>query len=155
MRRRRGGFTIVELLTVMIVIGILAGMALLKYIDLRHRARTAEAIADLEAIRLAAYGAWYEHGTWPGEVGPGIVPPALVEYLPGNFSFAKPEYTLDWENLLPPAGAPPNGGTLSVVVTASDPRLQTALARMLGNKGPYVDVNGTLVFFIVDATGRT
>ena len=154
MKRGRGGFTIVELLMVMIVIGILAGMALLRYIDLRHRARTVTAASDLEAVRLAAYGAWYEHGVWPAEVGAGIVPPALTEYLPRNFSFARPEYTLDWENFLPAPGSPPGGGMLGVVVTASDPRLQAALAQTLGNKGPFVNVNGTLVFFIVGPDGR-
>ncbi|HEX6617276.1 MAG TPA: prepilin-type N-terminal cleavage/methylation domain-containing protein [Gemmatimonadales bacterium] len=154
-RRRRSGFTLIELLTVMIVLGLLAGMALLRYIDLRHRARAAEAAADLQAVRLAAYGAWYETGAWPGEVGPGIVPPGLVQYLPANFRFDKPEYTLDWENFVPPDGGPSGGMQLGVVVTASDPRLQNALAQTLGNKGPFVNVGGTLTFIIVGADGKS
>lgn len=154
-RGRRSGFTLIELLTVMIVIGLLAGMAILRYIDLRHRARAAEAAADLEAVRLAAYGAWYENGTWPGEVGPGIVPPGLVQYLPASFRFDKSEYTLDWENFVPPGGGPSGGMQLGVVVTASDPRLQRALAQTLGNKGPFVNVGGTLTFIIVGADGKS
>ena len=54
--RGRDGFTLIELLMVMIVLGVLAGLASLKYIDLRHRARAAQVAADLEAVRLAAYG---------------------------------------------------------------------------------------------------
>ena len=142
-------------MTVMIVIGILAGMALLRYIDLRHRARTVAAAADLRAIRLAAYGAWYENGTWPADAGPGVVPPGLVPYLPGNFSFAKPDYTLDWENFVPPGGGPSGGMQLGVVVTSSDPRLQKALAQALGNKGPFVNVGGTLTFIIVGPDGKS
>ena len=152
---RRSGFTIIELLTVMIVIGLLAGIAILRYIDLRHRARAAEAVADLEAVRLAAYGAWYETGTWPAEIGPGMVPPALAPYLPTNFRFDKPEYTLDWENFVPPGGGPSGGMQLGIVVIASDPRLQRALAQTLGNKGPFVSVGGTLTFIIVGADGNS
>jgi prepilin-type N-terminal cleavage/methylation domain-containing protein len=154
-RGRRSGFTIIELLTVMIVMGLLAGMAVLRYIDLRHRARAAEAAADLEAVRLAAYGAWYENGTWPAEAGPGVVPAALAPYLPANFRFEKPEYTLDWENFVPPGGGPSGGMQLGVVVTASNPRLQNALAQTLGNKGPFLNVGGTLTFIIVGADGKS
>ena len=155
MNRRRHGFTIIELMTVMIVIGLLAGIALLKYIDLRHRARAVQVSADLESVRLAAYGAWYEHNTWPNETGPGQVPADLVPYLPTNFSFVKPEYTLDWENLAPPGGGPSAGMQIGVVITASDPRLQTALEQTLGNKLPFVSLGGTLTFIIVGPDGRS
>ena len=117
MRRGRRGFTFVELLVVMIVIGLLAGLGILKYMDLKHRAMSAQAVADLEAIRLAGYSAWYETGAWPGEAGAGIVPPALKPYLSGSFAFVKPEYTLDWENFVPPGGGPSGGAPTS---TAAD-----------------------------------
>jgi prepilin-type N-terminal cleavage/methylation domain-containing protein len=155
MSRRRGGFTIIELLMVMIVIGLLAGIALLKYIDLRHRAHAAQLAADLESVRLAAYGAWYEHNTWPSEAGPGQVPVDLAPYLPTNFSFAKPEYTLDWENFVPPGGGPSGGMQLGVVVTSSDPRLQQTLEQMLANKMPFVVAGGTLTFIIVGPDGKS
>jgi prepilin-type N-terminal cleavage/methylation domain-containing protein len=154
MRRRRGGFTIVELLTVMIVIGILAGIALLKYIDLRHRARTAAVVADLQAVRLAAYGAYYETNTWPAQAAPGVVPAGLVQYLPANFSFGKPEYTLEWVNLAPPGGGPSATMQVYVNVTSADPRLQRAIEQSLGNKTPFISVGGTLTFIIVGPDGR-
>ena len=58
----------------MIVLSILSSLAMLKYIDLKHRALSASATADLQAVRLAAYSAWYEHGVWPAEVGAGTSP---------------------------------------------------------------------------------
>jgi len=155
MTRRRHGFTIIELMVVMIVMGLLASMATLKYIDLRHRARAVQVAADLESVRLAAYGAWYEHNTWPNEVDPGQVPADLVPYLPGGFSFVNPEYTLDWENFAPPGGGPSAGMQIGVVVTASTPRLQTALAQMLGNKMAFVSAGGTLTFIIVGPDGKS
>jgi len=155
MSRRRHGFTIIELMMVMLVMGILASLAVLKYVDLRHRARAAQVAADLESVRLAAYGAWYEHNAWPSEAGPGQVPADLVPYLPQNFSFTRPEYTLDWENFVPPGGGPSTGMQLGVVVTASTPRLQRTLEQVLGNRMPFVSVGGTLTFIIVGPDGQS
>lgn len=150
---RRRGFTFVEILVVVLVLSILSGLALLKYIDLKHRALSASATADLQAVRLAAYSAWYEHGTWPGEVGAGVIPGGLGQYLPGGFSFSKPEYTLNWDNFLPPSGDP-NGGMLSVEVTSSNARLVQALQNNLGNKAPFFVIGGNLTFVIVGPDGK-
>ena len=155
MSRRRDGFTIIELLMVMIVISILAGLAVLKYVDLRHRARAAQVSADLQSVRLAAYGAWYEHNAWPSDAGPGQVPADLVPYLPQGFSFAKPEYTLDWENFVPPGGGSSAGMQLGVVVSAATPRLQKTLEQTLGNRLPFVAVGGTITFVIVGPDGKS
>lgn len=152
--RRRGGFTYIELLVVVIVLSILAGLAVLKYMDLKHRALSASATADLQAVRLAAYSAWYENGVWPGETGAGAVPPGLVQYLPSGFSFSKPEYTLDWDNFVPPGGGPTGAMQLGVVVTSPDARLMKALQNNLGSKAPFFVVGGTLTFVIVGPDGR-
>ncbi|HKT60638.1 MAG TPA: type II secretion system protein [Gemmatimonadales bacterium] len=155
MIRRRRGFTIVELLTVMIVLGLLAGLALLKYLDFTHRARTAQVAGELEAVRLAAYGAWSENGTWPAEVGPGIIPPGLAPYLPGGFSFQHKEYTLDWENFVPPGGGPTAGMQLGVVLVSSNARLTKVLAQNLGNKAPFFVIGGSLTYVIIGPDGRS
>jgi prepilin-type N-terminal cleavage/methylation domain-containing protein len=151
---RRRGFTFIEILIVMVVLSILSGLAILKYIDLRHRALSASATADLQAVRLAAYSAWYEHGVWPGEVAAGVIPGGLAPYLPGGFSFSKPEYTLDWDNFVPPGGGPTGAMQLGVVVTSSDPRLMKTLQNNLGSKGPFFAVGGTLTFVIVGPDGK-
>jgi prepilin-type N-terminal cleavage/methylation domain-containing protein len=154
MIRRRAGFTFIELMTVLIVLGLLASLAILKYIDLTHRARAAQAAGDLEAVRIAAYGAWYETGKWPAEVGPGIIPPGLGQYLPAGFTFQRNEYTLDWENFVPANGGPTAGMQVGVVVSSSEPRLQKALENALGNKLPFTDVGGDLTFIIVGPDGN-
>jgi prepilin-type N-terminal cleavage/methylation domain-containing protein len=154
MSRRRSGFTFIELLIVMVVIGLLAGLGLLKYMDLKHRAMSAQAIGDLEAIRLAGYSAWYETGTWPSEAGAGVVPAGLAPYLSSSFSFSRPDYTLDWENFVPPGGGPSAGMQLGVVLTSSNTRLTRTLALNLGNKGPFLVLGGNLTYVIVGPDGR-
>ena len=155
MSRRRTGFTLLELLMVMIVIGLLAGMGILKYIELRHRARAAAVADELQAVRLAGYSAFYETGSWPGDASSGVVPAGLKPYLATNFSFAKPEYTLDWESFVPPGGGPSGGMQVGIVVTTTDPKLQQALVQTLGNKLPFTNVGGTLTFVIVGPDGKS
>jgi prepilin-type N-terminal cleavage/methylation domain-containing protein len=152
--RRRRGFTFIEVLVVLLVMSILATLGILKYIDLKHRAMSSSATADLQAVRLAAYSAWYEHSTWPADVGAGTVPPGLVPYLPVGFSFDKPEYTLDWDNFVPPGGGPTGSMQLGVVVSSSNARLMKALQNNLGSKGPFFVVGGTLTFVIIGPDGR-
>jgi prepilin-type N-terminal cleavage/methylation domain-containing protein len=148
MSRTRRGFTFVELLIVMIVLGLLCGLAVLKYVDLRNRAIAAQATADLQTVRLAAYSAWYETGTWPVDVGPGVLPLELLPYLPKGFSFQRGEYSLDWENFAPPGGGASAGMQLGVVLSASTPRLGKTLVQTLGDKGPFV-VNGLEVTYVI------
>jgi prepilin-type N-terminal cleavage/methylation domain-containing protein len=152
--RPRRGFTFIEILVVVIVLSVLSTLALLKYIDLKHRALSASATADLQAVRLAAYSSWYEHGAWPAEMGAGMVPPDLAPYLPVGFSFSKPEYTLDWDNFVPPGGGPSGAMQLGVVVSTSNARLMKALQDNLGTKAPFFVVGGNLTFVIIGPDGR-
>ncbi len=154
MTSSRRGFTFVEMLIVMIVLGLLAGLAVLKYIDLRHRALTAQATADLDAVRLAAYSAWYETGTWPDEEAAGVVPAGLAPYLAKNFSFDKPEYSFDWENLVPPSGGTSGGMQLGVTVIASNEALRRSLVQTLGSKSPFFVVGGNVTFVIIGPDGK-
>jgi len=155
MSRTRRGFTFVEMLIVMIVLGLLAALAALKYIDLKNRALTAQAAADMEAVRLAAYSTWYETGTWPAEAGPGIVPTEMAPYLAKGFTFTRPEYTLDWENFVPPGGGTSAGMQLGVVITSSNSRMQLALEQTLGNKGPFFITGNDLTFVLIGPDGRS
>lgn len=155
MSATRRGFTFIEMLIVMIVIGILAGLASLKYVDLRNKALTAQVAADMEAVRLAAYSSWYETGSWPADAGPGVVPPELLPYLAKGFAFSRPEYILDWENFVPPGGGPTAGMQLGVVISSANTRMQVALEQTLGNKGPFFITGNDLTFVIIGPDGRS
>ncbi|HEX3232952.1 MAG TPA: prepilin-type N-terminal cleavage/methylation domain-containing protein [Gemmatimonadales bacterium] len=155
MSRVRRGFTMIELLTVLIVLALLSGLAILRYIDLRNRALAVQASADLETVRLAAYSAWYETGNWPADAGPGVMPPELASYLPGGFSFQRNEYSLDWENFAPPGGGPSGGMQIGVVLSASTTRMSNTLVQVLGNKTPFVVNGDEITYVIVGPDGRS
>jgi prepilin-type N-terminal cleavage/methylation domain-containing protein len=62
--RSQSGFTLVELLIVMVVIGILATVAIPMYQLVPERSRATEADAGLGAIRSAMRVYYGEHGTY-------------------------------------------------------------------------------------------
>jgi MSHA pilin protein MshA len=150
----RRGFTMVELLVVCIVMGLLAMVMVMRYIDLKHRAMSAKATADLDMVRKAGYARYYDAGTWPAGSGQGVVPTDLTPYLPGSFSFNRPEYTLEWENFVPPGGGPSASYQVAVRLTSSDPRLMQTLTRTIGNRSAYIIMGNDLVLIVVGPDGR-
>jgi prepilin-type N-terminal cleavage/methylation domain-containing protein len=146
--RSRRGFTLIELLTVVLVISVLAGIALLKYTDLRNTARAAEVAGDFRTVMVAAYNYQADNDIWPPDGSAGATPPALTQYLPGGFTFSKPEYTLDYDNLGVGAGS----YVIGVTVTSPDAGLMAKLIRNLGNKAPYFAAGGSLTY-IISKTG--
>lgn len=60
------GFTLLELMIVVIIIGILAAIALPRYVDTIERARMSEALGNLDVIRSAMQRYWAEQLGWAG-----------------------------------------------------------------------------------------
>jgi len=146
----RRGWTMVELLVVIVVLGILSSLAILKYIDLTRHAMTSRIVGEFVAVRLAAYNFEADNNNqWPAEVGPGVEPPELTPYLPAGFSFNNPNYMLDWENL--GAGGP---YLVGVTMSTSDARLMNAVVQTLGTKAPYFVVGNTLTYVLIDPNGN-
>ena len=151
MNLRRRGFTLIELLTVVVILGLLSSLAVLKYIDLTRTAYTAKIVGEFLAVRLAAYNFEADHNNhWPADEAPGVVPPEMAAYLPGNFSFVAPTYVLDWDNLSPDN----TPYQLAISVTTNDARLQNALVQNLGHRAPYFFAGNRLTYVLVDAHGN-
>ena len=145
----RRGFTLIELMVVVLVLGVLSGISLLRFIDLRNTARAAEVTGDFRSITVAAYNYQSEGEVWPADGAPGVVPPVLVPLLPGGFMFDKGYYVLDYENLPLGSGA----FMIGVTVTSSDADLMQKLIRNLGTRTPFFVGGASLTYIIVGASG--
>src|SRR5574344_980428 len=63
------GFTIVELLIVIVVIGILAAISMVSYTGVQNRARDARRLSDMKTITTALERYKIDHGEYPIAVG--------------------------------------------------------------------------------------
>src|SRR5688572_33355577 len=126
-RRPRRGFSLIELMTVMAVIGLLAALGIPRYREMKRRAHSAAVVSDFNTVRVAAYNYFADHATYPPDGASGVPPAVLVPYLPQNFSFSRPEYTLDYD--VWPSPFNPSQMIIGVTVTAGDQELENMIAR--------------------------
>ncbi|HET8632706.1 MAG TPA: type II secretion system protein [Gemmatimonadales bacterium] len=150
----RRGYTIIELLMVMIVIGILAALGILRYIDLRQHAEVASIVSDLNNVRLGAYNYWADKNAFPPDAAPGLMPAGMEPYMRAGFRFDDSNYTLDWENFQGPGGSSGGGGMqVGVVVTAPSSHLLDLLARRTGGSLPFFISGSSVTFILVGPDG--
>ncbi|HFB2340864.1 TPA: pilin, partial [Neisseria gonorrhoeae] len=71
------GFTLIELMIVIAIVGILAAVALPAYQDYTARAQVSEAILLAEGQKSAVAGYYLNHGKWPKDnTSAGVASPA-------------------------------------------------------------------------------
>jgi len=140
----------IELLMVLVILGLLAGLGLMKYIDLKAAARTTALAGDVRSIELAVLNYYAEFETWPAETGAGAVPTGLASLLPGglNVSFDRQFYMLDYQNI-------DLGGTplIGVAVTTTDAKLMSKFISTFSGRGPFYQYGGTLTYIISAPVG--
>jgi general secretion pathway protein G len=91
---RRQGFTLLELMVVVMIIGILAGLAIPNLRGAMLRADAAHVLADARAVGLAAHEFLSDTGRFPASGSPGTIPAEMEESLAGvPFEYKGMTYT--------------------------------------------------------------
>ena len=147
--KRRRGFTFIEILMVMIIIGLLSNLAILKYIDFKRQANAVKIASEIHAVQIGAFNYWADFQGWPPEEGAGVEPPTLAPYLPG-FPFNGPDYTLDWDNL---TGGGGGAFLVGITVSTTDPKLLASIKKNLGTTNPWFLNGNSLTYIIVGPSG--
>lgn len=93
-------FTLVELIAVIVVLAILAGVAIPKYFDYPTRARASALSGTLKTMQQAILAYNRDSTGWPADVNPRICPTEIVRYMdPGVWTALTPVgTTYDYEN---------------------------------------------------------
>lgn len=145
-KRRRRGFSMIELMTVMAVIGLLAALGIPRYRDMKRRAFYANVVSDFNTVRVAAYNYFADNATYPPDGGSGAPPAVLVPYLPEGFVFENENYTLDYD--VWPSPFNPSQFVIGVTVTSKDQELVNLVARNIQAGGMGINVgNGYTYIF--------
>jgi prepilin-type N-terminal cleavage/methylation domain-containing protein len=135
----RRGFTLVELAVVVMVVALLAALAMPNMQRAIFRARAAEAVGDLQVVRVAILNYLADNHTWPAEVGVGVIPPGLEDYLPEGYNMLKENYSLNYDNWTFTS----NYSFIAVAVSVDDTIFGNYILDMLGTNAW---TNGTYKF---------
>lgn len=136
---RRAGFSLIELMLAVTIVGLLAGIAIPNLRSMTFRARAVEVAAEIEAIRVATLSYNADVFGWPAESAAGAVPSELTAgsdpYLEPGTSFQGNGYELDYDYLSPVVipGEPGTTQLVAVAVQLDSDELSNAVLDLLGS----------------------
>lgn len=137
----RRGFTLIELITVMVVIGVLSAMAVLRYIDLQNDALAAKVGAEMQQIRVAAISYYADHEDFPPDGSTGVRPPEFDNLLSASVEFTTPAYQLRWLNT--------GGQPIGVIVETERAGLGAKLRQRLVYGNPFILWGADDVMYVI------
>lgn len=147
----RRGFTFIEVLVVMAIIGILANLAVPATLEMRRRADAARIIGDFNAIRAAAFDYFAEAGAYPGTGPWGRAPRELVPSLPQGFTFRYGEVDYRWRSWSVRGALPGRANRVELVgleIRSQDQRLLRMVTGLYG--GSLAFGNARQITFVID-----
>ena len=87
MKNAERGFTLIEVMTVLVILSVLLGVSIPKYQEVRKKAVAAWLLGSVMAVRNAAFQYNEATGAWPPATAAGRIPRGLAPYLPSGFTF--------------------------------------------------------------------
>ena len=81
------GFSLIEVMIVMVIIGVLAALVIPQLREAAYKADAAAIVSDAQTVRMAALTYFAEQAEFPPSAGTGQVPPELLDLLPDGFDF--------------------------------------------------------------------
>ena len=137
-RRRRSGFTLVELMISVIIVALLASIAIPKFRDFRRRATATRILGDFDVVRHAVLSFYVDSQYYPKEQSSGKMPANLQQYLPNGFKWKKPQWELDYENWVVKGSQITNTGiVVGMSFTTPDTSLGRTAMSLFGNVPNY------------------
>ena len=138
----RGGFTLVELVVTVLIVGILAGIMVPNLQEALMKAQVAHIASDAQTISQAAYQYVSDHGSFPTSQT------QLTPYLPESFEFSYKGVTYMWIGVgLPSADNIWQSRSIGLLIFfyPARPELQTAMKAL---QGPNTYWSSALVYTI-------
>jgi len=145
-RHNKKGFTLIELMIVVAIIGILAAVAIPSYLRFQAKSRQAEAKANLGAIYTAIEGFRVEYGTYTTDL-------SVMGWLPSG----SPRYNYGFQidNFDPAGLLVPRGAGVAAGLNSTDVLPGAVLTYMIKNDGTQLTENDLPATATVDVTDFT
>ncbi len=96
-RTSKSGFTLIEILIVVAVIGLIASMAIPTFLKVKQNGRAAAFARDVRTIASASETYIMESGAWPPDSSSGTFPAELAGYFSKRFFESKTPMGGHWD----------------------------------------------------------
>lgn len=146
------GFTLVELMVVLVVMGILANIAIPVYHNAKDHAEAASILADFHTIKSAAFDCFSATNEFPRTAGWGRIPREMEDRLPREFDFRHNDCVYRWWRLsLGPGIARrlPYQHILIFQVRGSDPDVLESLKGIYQGRYVFANRNMLTIYLLV------